>query len=723
MKNKFLSLLMVALVCGIGMSVTSCKDDDDSNSEEQQQKEAEAKAQASEKFWGVVGQLISYTDITDEYKDKTFEPNIGRPAEGDALTRIVATNTLEAAVEQYNDLTGAGITTSTATHTYDDPDVGTLTYTKSTDGKSWATVDVDIKQMPHLTKIVYQSYEQGNTNGSFEGKAYYRFGDIVRVMEIMLPTYWICVRPAFGNEKKEDSHWVTISALPEEDYIHKVNVDDKNTWSGSPYKFWLPTKLGTNKEHMRNFAEMLFAICNPNKWQFNVSSYGPTGMPVFHDFSYKNVRYHNEYFWKNVQIGWAEKNVFNSVLNLRNGLQELKAMCPEEPNNANPGGIRLLYNGYSWPWGSTCTLYEAVYTNGTKEKERNMHHEELISAKKDMRAATGDIDFRYGGGTIHFDEYKEFFNNDGKCRWVIRHATGEELAKKYGNGRYDPKQPIDGVEEFYRYYRDVLPTNNLTTDPEESQPASSLALEKPKTGCLIGPDGRFYDKTDTKVKAVAVVVYLGEKGTVESGTNYNGLAIATENFANLNWQDSEDANQCNITPIRADWSNCTTNLDGLASTLRLSGGCGNLNHKHQAAQKCAEYNVISANNRTENRLSDWFIPSTGQWALVLKYMGCQVNQNEFTGKTLANVNEVFGNKEGKLVANTPYMTSTVVQNDNTKNVALAASTSMFGFRLFPSLYDGSGKAQVLQPFIAFEFDGWVDKDGNGRDDDDDDILY
>jgi len=45
--------------------------------------------------------------------------------------------------------------------------------------------------------------------------------------------------------------------------------------------------------------------------------------------------------------------------------------------------------------------------------------------------------------------YKDFFNNDGKYRWVIRHATGKELAS---NGKFDVKQPIQGVTEVYRYY-------------------------------------------------------------------------------------------------------------------------------------------------------------------------------------------------------------------------------------------------------------------------------
>ena len=455
--KKFINLwLMAALVCGLGMSVTSCDDDDNTSSEEQQQKEAEAKAEASEKFWSVVGQLISYTDIVDDYEGKTFEPNIGRPAANDPLTRIVGTNTMEAAVQSYNDLTGANITASTATHTHSDPDVGSLTWTKTTDGSSWATVDVNIKQLPTLTKIVYQSFEQGNENGFFQGKAYYRFGDVIQFGEGTDADYWICVRPAFGFEKKEDSHWVNIGTLDTKEYKDYSELEDYN------HKFWLPTKLGTNKTHMQNFAEMLYAICFPAKWHQNVGDYcnSKDDLLFFKDFSTTYIKYHNQIFWQNVQNAWVEKEVITKVLNLTSGLAELQQIEKK--------GVHLMYNGYSWPWGKTCTLYEAVYTNGTKNSEQNLHHAEYLSVKKDMSTAAKDIDFR-NGGSSYKSAYEEFFSGTNRepYRWVIRHATGEELSELYGNGRYDVKQPIDKSRDFYRYYAHVYPIVNLLDDPEE----------------------------------------------------------------------------------------------------------------------------------------------------------------------------------------------------------------------------------------------------------------
>lgn len=118
------------------------------------------------RFWSVVGQLVSMNDITLDYQGKNFDPIIGTEDQSEPGTRIVAVNDLETAVERYNSLTGAGITEETATHTFSDKAVGTLTWTKKTDNSAWAVVDVSIKAVPKLQRIVYRSAEQGDSNYS-----------------------------------------------------------------------------------------------------------------------------------------------------------------------------------------------------------------------------------------------------------------------------------------------------------------------------------------------------------------------------------------------------------------------------------------------------------------------------------------------------------------------------------------------------------------------------
>ena len=114
MKTKALNwLLMAAVVLGLGMSVTSCSDDDDNKSEEQKEQEAQQKVDT---FWDVVGQLTSMDNYTADYQDKTFEPTIGEPSEGNPYVRIVATNDMEAAAMRFANLTGADVNENTVSY-------------------------------------------------------------------------------------------------------------------------------------------------------------------------------------------------------------------------------------------------------------------------------------------------------------------------------------------------------------------------------------------------------------------------------------------------------------------------------------------------------------------------------------------------------------------------------------------------------------------------------
>ena len=461
MKKNFYFLLMAALVCCLSLSVTSCKDDDknDNNgqSEEQQDQQAMQEQDLDNARFAVLDQLADVDTLQENFLSENFEPGIGMPDGDDESTRIVITNTMEAAAERFANIVDANIDENTKTYTWTDDKMGTMTYTKGDGTTAWATVDVNIKQVRGLQKIIFRSPEMGNENASLKGRAYYRFGDIIHRQNYYKKNgsdigttqeYWVCVRPAFGPEGKDDSHWATLYKLSHNNYIdHQVGEDH----------LYIPTMLGEDKEHMQNLAEMLYALLFPEEWEANIyNNSSNKKMKMFGDFKIANEAYHNKYFWANVSnawerfqdedvnVGWLDrpkKDMWHLLFN---------ASREEMRQEISTNGLHLLYKGYSWVKQKDlkCQLWQAKYTNGTGVKS-NMHNVEYTKPTGSFKGST--FDCRLMGGKL--DNYSGFFNNDGKMRWTVRFATGKELTQS--GKKYSPKEKIPGTWAVYRYYYNV----------------------------------------------------------------------------------------------------------------------------------------------------------------------------------------------------------------------------------------------------------------------------
>ena len=417
MKKYYRFALMAVLTVGLSLAVTSCKDDDKESktSEEQAEEQASIEADNANTFWGVAANLVSPFDVTADYEDKTFEPTIGVAQNGNSTIRVVSTGNMSAAAKRFADLTGAEIDENTASYTYQNDAVGTLTYTKTNDGTSLAKVDVSIKQIPHLQQIVYKTPEQMGENGHFEGAAYYSFGDVISLLnDDGEKEYWVCVRPALGIAGKEKSHWVTLSPLPE-----------KNVWTyqgkKKPITFKLPQALGTNYEQMQNLAELLYAICNPEKWWQNLQD--NKGIDLFHDLNHDRARYFNQYFWQIVQNYWKDDSNGVSVFNRLFGcnFEDMKKIINDQ------NALHLLYYGFSWRTmtSNSPTLYEYTYSNGAGKKS-NMHDKKYKAVSKNVMTGDGIELNCVNDYTTNRWVCPAFFG-DEQPRFIFRFAKGRDL--------------------------------------------------------------------------------------------------------------------------------------------------------------------------------------------------------------------------------------------------------------------------------------------------------
>ena len=304
-KNFFRAVLAAVWSIVFVTGVVSCKENDTDNGGSNESDVPLIENEQEALGWRLISMLTDEGTAPSGWQDKTFEPTIGKAVDGDPYTRVVSTNDVDAAAARFAELADnpAGFSEVMSAYSYSVEGIGKLTYKRGSETEPYlAQVDVDLKQVPHLKKILYQTPAQQGNNATVTGTAYYRFGDVVQDGE---GSYWVCVRPSFGPEGKGDSHWISVS-MP----LPKKNIYE---YHGNNNDYYLPTGLGESVEHMQNLCEMLYAMLYPTQWNHNlVSSPRPK---MFHDFSYGNYKYHNVYFWKVVEKTWSKQNLYQTVFN------------------------------------------------------------------------------------------------------------------------------------------------------------------------------------------------------------------------------------------------------------------------------------------------------------------------------------------------------------------------------------------------------------------------
>ena len=441
-KNLIPPLMMAAMAASLCWGTISCKSDDDNNGNNGNEP-TEAQYEQQQLGWDIITQLSDERTAPADWENKTFEPTIGVAKDDDPYTRIVMTNDVATAATRYGALAGLEIDESTTGYQFSLDGIGSLNYQRGSENDQYlAQVSVDIKQMPHLKKILYQTEKQAGLNASLTGTAYYRFGDVV---QDEFGSYWICVRPSFSLEGKGDSHWMSTSfPLPDENIYH---------YKGSnSFDYYLPTGLGKSTEHMQNMVEMLFAMLYPDRWMHALMS--SPKLPMFHDFSTKRMKYHNIYFWQRVDKAWQEQKLYENLLDITRA---------KAAHYISSKGVDIVYRGYTWPYGSGWNggVYYAHYQNGDENGENNLHSVKYLTMKRDL--FTLPLDFRTG-----FD-YRIFGDNE-LFRFLVRYKTGKQLSK---NKVYNPKTSINGCKDIYvynKYYYKDAPNGiyDLNSEPEET---------------------------------------------------------------------------------------------------------------------------------------------------------------------------------------------------------------------------------------------------------------
>ena len=122
--------------------------------------------------------------------------------------------------------------------------------------------------------------------------------------------------------------------------------------------------------------------------------------------------------------------------------------------SVNADGLTLIYDSkwntfFSW----SPTIYTRIYSGMNLKKSTKKAFSTSVKLNVDLN--------------MRDNYYKSFgvnsgFFGDSKPRWIVRHATGEELG-----GHDDPKRPMgNGVEEVYVFNKYFYANRDLSDDDE-----------------------------------------------------------------------------------------------------------------------------------------------------------------------------------------------------------------------------------------------------------------
>ncbi|MBR4898023.1 MAG: hypothetical protein IKZ48_04475 [Prevotella sp.] len=470
-KNAFNLWLLTALVCGLSLSVTSCKDDDnEDNGTNSERVTTEAETEEAVAAYNWLVNMTDIEDFTDDWASKTYEPTIGVESKNETNTRVVVVADIDYAKMNFASISGMSVDQLSTTQSQTIDGVGTLIWTPSAkDANNLATVDVNTKLIPHLSKIVYCTVDQMGENGNpYDGTAYYRFGDVI---EDAQGYYWVCVKPAFGTGKapQQQGYWINIlnrdpnngksskGTVPE---IPTKNIKDYNPkgtkWDGNTVK--LPTLLNSTWEHVHNLSNLVWALLNPEAYKKAVGNNG-IGLGGY-DYKYNGAK-----FCERVANQWAQKGIWEKLFN--RSYEQMQQMQY----------LNFFYNGYHWNVGTTAGVwisstkgYETKFSS-SKGADDTLFEMEAKGAGFDIRRYCSDPaqnEACASSGTKGFAPAKQFTGTEGY--WVVRQKTSSDIVGMSNISHPSVYDNLKNTAEIYRYNQaySIMVGSESAVEVEES---------------------------------------------------------------------------------------------------------------------------------------------------------------------------------------------------------------------------------------------------------------
>ncbi len=422
--KKLLALLSLALTLGINSCSDNCVTDsaNGGNASGDVTEQNYQKYETLQNLLGVVASVDSLPQNwdTNEY---TAEPTLGVVKDAsNPYVRYVVTASAEEADREFRSMISQGTDGTAKSSTWNQDGVGSLDFKVLNESDCYATLDVNVQQLPHLTQLRFVPASVIGENKIID--PYYQFGDVVMQNISDKQTYWVCVRPCDKSGKLGKSHWCSLQLVPQ-------SAADNANYKKISDNLYLPTDLGSSKgdaqRMVQNFFNVLRIMANPDLYnQDNVVKEKQVGIDniSYEDFTYAQA--------KKASSEWTYYGIWDRVGNSTSQINVLKALGSQTPT-----ALRAYYYGYNSVWvgkGDYKTHYLDLSNDQSKGKLFN-----VATPQTELVYTNSPIDYK----SFETDGISSITENGAlveKPVFIVKYRTGAQL----GGGWSDDKTPETG---------------------------------------------------------------------------------------------------------------------------------------------------------------------------------------------------------------------------------------------------------------------------------------
>ena len=325
--HSLIRLLPCTLLLAGGLSFTACSDDDDTSSIPDTELTDTESATAQE-LSRLLGMLCEDEELSTGWATRTVPPTVGQAL--DPTNPFVRTMTVaneDEAREYFLALAGYIAKDDADKTTWQCAGIGTLAYQPLNQSDCFATISVDIKQVPELTTIrLVPVSALGENASNFE--AYYNFGDVLLNTEDN--TVWVCGRPACAWAGKTKSYWFSF------------NLVDKNVKAVTKYKnpCYFHKTSESHSEKVYDFGYFIQLMHDVDEGWYNYALYQRSHYEKEEEKDFLPVSEVVPYIDENIQV-----------------LHELARDWPEAEKQFTPAGVKI-------DWGYQFALFLSSKVSG-----------------------------------------------------------------------------------------------------------------------------------------------------------------------------------------------------------------------------------------------------------------------------------------------------------------------------------------------------------------------